>query len=133
MSLQVFIEPHLKLRHEPQASSPFLTLISRFLFSLNEGGRPRLVLRHGTRLASRVVNGMSGLMSSWIWNLQLFLEYATSVSVPFHVVTQYSWFHLNQCRGIRPYLEWMGKSVSLALWHDPRGFLSSFIVRPASS
>ena len=43
-----------------------------------------------------------------------FLEDAIGVSVPFCVVTQYSWFHLNRCRGIRPYLEWMGKSVS---WH----------------
>ena len=50
-----------------------------------------------------------------------------------HVYSWYSGFHSNQCRGIRPYLEWMGKPVSLALWNDPRGFLSSFNVRPASS
>ena len=37
---------------EHQCSSPFLTLISRFLGSLNRGGRPCLMLRHGTRLAS---------------------------------------------------------------------------------
>ena len=115
MSLQGFVGPHLKLRWEPQGSSPFLTLISGFLFSLNRGGRPHFVLRHGTRLASRVVNGVSGLMSSWIWNLQLFLEYATGVSVPLRVVTRYSWFHSKWCRGIRPYPEWMGKSLSLAL------------------
>ena len=48
-------------------------------------------------------------------------------------VTQYSGLHSNRCRGIRPYVEWMGKSVSPGLWHDPRGFLSSFNVRPASS
>ena len=48
------------------------------------------MLRHGTRLASRVVNEVSGLMLSWIWNLWLFLEYATGVSVPLRVVTQYS-------------------------------------------
>ena len=31
---------------EPQGSSIFLTLISRFLWSLNRGGGPHLVLRH---------------------------------------------------------------------------------------
>ena len=86
-SLQGFIGPHLEFRWEPQASSPFLTSISGFLFSLIRGGRPRLVLRHGTRLASRVVNGVSGLLSSWIWKLQLFLEDAPGVSVPLCVVT----------------------------------------------
>ena len=50
-----------------------------------------------------------------------------------HVYSWYSGFHLNRCRGIRPYLEWIWKPVSLALWNDPRGFLSSFNVRPASS
>ena len=50
-----------------------------------------------------------------------------------HVYAWYSGFHSNWCRGIRPYLEWMGKLVSLGLWHDPRGFLSSFNLRPASS
>ena len=54
------------------------------------------MLRHGTRLASRVVNGVSGLLSSWIWKLQLFLEDAPGVSVPLCVVTQYLGFHLNQ-------------------------------------
>ena len=50
-----------------------------------------------------------------------------------HVYSWYLGFHSNRSRGIRPYLEWMGKSVSLGLWHDPRGFLSSFNVRLASS
>ena len=40
---------------------------------------------------------------------------------------------LESVQGHKPYLKWIGKSVSLALWHDPRGFLSSFNVRPASS
>ena len=41
--------------------------------------------------------------------------------------------HLKSCPGIKNYLEWMGKSVSFEMWHDPRGFLSSVNVRPASS
>ena len=50
-----------------------------------------------------------------------------------HVYSWYSGFHSNWCRAIRPYLEWMGKPVSLALWNVPRWFLSSFNVRPDSS
>jgi len=61
-----------------------------------QGGRPCLLLRHGIRLAFRVVNGVSGLLSSCIWNLWLFLEDATGVSVPLGVVTQYSGFHSNK-------------------------------------
>ena len=38
---------------------------------------------------------MSGLMSSWIWNLQLFREVATVVSVPLRVATQYLGIHSN--------------------------------------
>ena len=48
-------------------------------------------------------------MLSWIWNLSLFLEDASGVSVALRVLTLYSGFHLNWCRDIRPYLEWMGK------------------------
>ena len=40
---------------------------------------------------------------------------------------------LESVQGHKPYVKWMGKSVSLALWHDPWGFLSSFNVRLASS
>ena len=35
-----------RVERAPQVSSPFLTQISRFLWSLNRGDRPRLVLRH---------------------------------------------------------------------------------------
>ena len=42
----------------PEGASPFLTSVSGFLCSLNRGGKPCLVLRHGTRLASLVVNGV---------------------------------------------------------------------------
>ena len=91
------------------------------------------MLRHGTPLASQVVHGMSGHLSSCIWNLQLFLEDATKVSVPLHVVTSCLGLHSKRCPGIGNYLEWTGKPVSFGMWHEPRGFLSSFNVRPASS
>ena len=54
------------------------------------------MLKSGTHLPSRVVNGVSGLLSCWIWNLWLFLEDATGVSVPIGVATQYSGFHSNK-------------------------------------
>ena len=40
------------------------------------------MLRHGTPLVSLVVPGVSGHLSTCIWNLPLFLEDATEVSVP---------------------------------------------------
>ena len=54
------------------------------------------MLKNGTHLPSRVVSGVSGLLSCWIWNLWLFLEDATGVSVPIGVATQYSGFHSNK-------------------------------------
>ena len=100
---------------------------------LEGGGREVRRLRHRTPLSSRVVHRVSGHLSSFIWNLCLFPEDATGVSVPFHVLTSSSGLHLKRCPGIGTYLEWMGKSVSFGMLHDPRGFLSSFNVRPASS
>ena len=83
----------VELRREPQGSSPFLTSISGSLQSWIREVRPRLVLRHGTPLASRVVHGVSGYFSSCIWNLWLFPEDATGVSVPLRVVTPSSGLH----------------------------------------
>ena len=57
----------------------------------NRGVRQCLVLRHRTPLASRVVHGMSGHLSSCIWNLRLFPEDTTEVSVHLRVVTSSSW------------------------------------------
>ena len=42
------------------------------------------------------MNGVSGLLSSCIWNLWLFLEDATGVLVALGVVTQYLGFLSNQ-------------------------------------
>ena len=73
--------------------------------------RPRLVLRHGTLLTSRDVHGVSGHLSSYIWNLWLFPDGATGVLVPLHVVTSSSGLHSKTCPGIGTYLESTGKSV----------------------
>ena len=72
-------------------------------------------------------------MLSCIWNLRLFLDDATGMSVPLHVMTSSSGLHLKRCPGIGTFLEWTRKSVSLGMRHDTRGFLSNFSVRPASS
>ena len=50
--------PHLKLRWEPQDSSPVLTLISDCVCHFKQGVRFRRVWRHGSVLSSRVVKGV---------------------------------------------------------------------------
>ena len=122
----------IELRRESQCSSPFQTSITGSLHSWNKRVRPRLVLRNGTPLASRVVHGVTGHLSSCIWNLQLFPDDVNGESVPLRVMTSSSGLHSRRCPGIGNYLEWTGKSVSFRMWHDPRGFLLSFNVRPAS-
>ena len=63
--------PHLEWSQEPQGSSPFRTPIAGSLQSWDRRVRPRLEWRNGTLLASRVVHGMTGLLSSCVWNLRL--------------------------------------------------------------
>ena len=111
----------------------FLTSIIGSLQSWNSRVRPCLVLRNRNPLASWVVHRVSGHLSSCIWNLRLFLEDSTGVSVSLHVVTSSSGLHSKRCPGIGTYLECTRKSVSFGMWHDPRGFLLSLNVRPASS
>ena len=90
------------------------------------------MLRNGTPLASRVVLGVAGPLLSCIWNLWLFPDNATVVSVPLRVMTSSSGLNSKRCPEIRAHLEWSGKLVSFEMWQDSRGFLSSFNVRPAS-
>ena len=68
------------------SSSPFLTLITGSLQIWNRRVRPRLVLRNGAPLASLVVHGVSDHLSRCIWNLWLFPDDETGLSVPLHVV-----------------------------------------------
>ena len=75
--------PRPVLRQEPQGSSPFLTPIAGSLQSWDRKGRPRLVFRHGTLLAARVVHGVTGHLLSCIWNLRVFPEDARGCQCPF--------------------------------------------------
>ena len=59
------------------------------------------MLRHGTPLASRVVNGVSNHLLSCIWKLRLLPEDETVVSVSLRVVTSSSGLHSKKCPGIR--------------------------------
>ena len=93
--------PHLELRRESQGSSPFLTSITGSLQSWNRRVSPRHVLRNGTPLSSRVVHGVTGHLSSCIWNLWVFLDDATGMSVPHRVMTSSTRLHSKWCLGIR--------------------------------
>ena len=64
------------------------------------------MLRHGTLLASLIVHGVSGHFSSCIWNLRLFPEDATCVSVPLYVVTSSSGLHSKGYPDIGTCLDW---------------------------
>ena len=76
------VSRHLELRWERQGSSTFMTLISGSLWSWNRGVRCHLLMGHGILLASKVVHAVSGHLLSCMWNLRLFPEDATWVSVP---------------------------------------------------
>ena len=75
-------EPHLELRQEPKGSSPFLTLIPGSLQCSEKRVRPLLVWNNGTLIASLVVHGVTGNLSSCLWNLLFFLEDIRGVSAP---------------------------------------------------
>ena len=74
--------PHLQLRQEPQGSSPFLTPIAGSLQNWDRRGRPRVRLRHGTLLVSRVDHGVTGHLLSCIWNLRVLQTMHGGLSAP---------------------------------------------------
>ena len=80
--------PHLEWRQEPQASSPFLTPTAGSLQSWDRS-QASSCLRNATLLASRVVHGVTGHLSSCVWNLQ-FSGRCTGVSVPLRVVPSFT-------------------------------------------
>ena len=125
--------PHLELRQEPQGSSTFLTWIAGSLQSWDRRVRLRLVLRNGIPTDSRVVHRVTDNLSSCMWNLRVFPYDAQVCQGPFVLC-----LHPQGCihRGVRAsgaYQERTGKSGPFGMWHHPRGYVSNFLVRPASS
>ena len=125
--------PHPELRQEPEGSFPFQTPIAGSLQIWDRRGRPCLVLRHGTPLATRVVHGVKGHVFSCIWNLRVFPDDAWRCQCPFELRVD-----PQGCvgRGVRvsgSYQERTGKSWSLGMWHHARGHVSNFFMRLDSS
>ena len=125
--------PHLELRQESQGSSSFLTPIAGSLQSGDRRVRPLLGVRNGTSLASRVVQGVTGHLTSCMWKLWIFPDDARGCQCPFVLC-----LHPQDClrRGVwasGSYQEGTGKLGSFRMWHHPRGSVSNFLVRTASS
>lgn len=110
------IVPHLELKHEIQGSSPVVTEISGFLYCFNSKIRPRLVLKHGTMLSSCVVKEASsfrGLLLSSGRNL-VFLDVQQETDIP-GCCEGILGVRSSGARGIRPYPELSGNSVSFRI------------------
>ena len=115
---------------------------SRFLFISDIDLRVSAEFEQGSQASSCVEVRNSACLSScssvrplvklYLEPVALFVG-CNCVSVTLHVVTSSSRLHSKRFPDIRTYLEWKWKSVSIRMWHDSRGFLSSFDVKPASS
>ena len=78
-------------------------------------------LRKGTPLASLVAQGVSGPLSSCVWNLRVFPDDARGCQCPFVLC-----LHPQGClrRGVRasgPSQERTGESGAFGMWPHPRG------------
>ena len=124
--------PHLVLRKEPQGSSPFLTLISGFLQSWDRRVRPRILCRNETSLASQVVHEVTGHLSSCMWNLRNFPKDARVCRAPSFCAFIHR-MPSKKCPGIGFLLIADRKMGSFRMWQHPRGYVSNFLVRLASS
>ena len=123
--------PHLELRQEPQSSSAFMTSIAASLQRWNCRVRTHLALRNGTLLASRVVHEVTGHLSSCMWNLQNFPK-MHGCAGPL-LVPSSNGMHSKKCTGIGFLLIADREMGSFRMWHHPRGYISNFLVRQASS
>ena len=89
--------------------------------------------RNGTPLASRVVHGVTDHLLNCVCNLRVFLDDERGCQCPFVLCFHPQAFLRKGVRASRSYQEQTGKSGSFGLWHHPRGYVSNFLVRPASS
>ena len=123
------IEPHLYLRRETQGSYPFLTLITG--------------LEQESQASSSVEEWISACLSSCSRGdrplVQLCVEPAgfsvrcTGVSGPLRVVPSSTGFPSKSVLASGYFQEWTVKLGSFDMWHHPRGYVSNFLMRPASS
>ena len=125
--------PHRELRQEPQGSSPFLTRVAEYQQSMDKRVTPDLLWRNGSPLSLRVVHGVTGLLLSCVWNLWVFPDDAQGCQCPFVLC-----LHPQGClqRGVRAsgsFQERTGKLGSFSMCYHPRGYISNFLRRPASS
>ena len=125
--------PHLQLSQEPQSSCPFQTPIAGSLVSWDRRVRPRLGLRHGTPLASQVVHGVTGHLSSCIWNLRVIPDNARGCQCPFVLGLHPQGGVRRDVRAWGSCQDRTGILGSFGRWHRARGSVLNSLVRLASS
>ena len=136
------LRPCVESVPEPEDSSPVLTWILGYFWSLPRGVRPRLEWGHARALSSRAVAAVSRFISRGSRDLWLSLEafprgFPTRLShraVPrATVVCLDPWFESRGSAGKTVFLEWTEISAGLwEWWHDP-GVPLAFPVESASS
>ena len=124
--------PHLEWRQEPQFSFPFLTPITGSLQSWVRRVRPRLVWINVSPLASRVVHGVTGHLSSCMWILSFYPDDAWGCQYPFVLVLRPQVCLRRGVPSSGSYQERIGKTGSFCMLNDQRGYVSNFQVRTAS-
>ena len=119
------LRPCVEFWLEPEDSSPVLTWILGYFWSLHKGAIPRLVWGHARALSSRPVAAVSRLPSRGSRDLWLFLE-AFRRGFPTGLSHVPPWSELILCvkieavQGKQVPLEWTEASGELLeLWHDP--------------
>ena len=124
--------PHLEWRQEPQFSFPFLTPITGSLQSWVRRVRPRLVWRNVSPLASRVVHRVTGHLSSCMWNLRFYPDDAWVFSTPSccDFVHRFAFEEVSLHRVL---IKTRSANRGFCMFNDQRGYVSNFLVRPASS
>ena len=78
-------------------------------------------LSNETLLASRVIQGVSGPLSSCVWNLRVFPEDAWGSQCPFVLCLPPQGCLQRGVRALGSFQERTGKSGSFGMWHHPRG------------
>ena len=78
-------------------------------------------------------SGMTGHLSSCMWNLQVFPDDVRGCQCPFMMCLRAQGCLQRGVRASGSSQERTAKSRSFGMWHHPRGYVSNFLVRPASS